>query len=86
MKSRIVQGFEGFLDDIERRVADFDHAAALETARLVASRQRTGRPRGDRDSMIAGIAVSRHATLATRNIRHFDDLAAEVINPCAARR
>jgi predicted nucleic acid-binding protein len=31
--------------------------------------------------MIAGIVISTGATLATRNVSHFDDLSASVINP-----
>jgi toxin FitB len=31
--------------------------------------------------MIAGIAISRRATLATRNTRHFADLSIPIIDP-----
>ena len=31
--------------------------------------------------MIAGIALVSHATLATRNVKHFDDLSVSVLNP-----
>jgi toxin FitB len=45
----------------------------------------SGKPRGCpvdmRDTFIAGIALARRATLATRNLRHFDDLSISVINP-----
>jgi toxin FitB len=34
-----------------------------------------------RDTMIAGIVVARHATLATRNTAHFSDISATVVNP-----
>jgi predicted nucleic acid-binding protein len=34
--------------------------------------------------MIAGIVLARHATLATRNVSHFDDVAAPVVNPWTA--
>jgi predicted nucleic acid-binding protein len=34
--------------------------------------------------MIAGIALASHATLATRNVRHFEDIAASVVNPWEA--
>jgi predicted nucleic acid-binding protein len=34
-----------------------------------------------RDTFIAGIALARRATLATRNVRHFDDLSVPVVNP-----
>jgi len=38
---------------------------------------------GMRGTFIAGIALSRRAVLATRNIKHFDDLRTPVINPWA---
>jgi predicted nucleic acid-binding protein len=34
--------------------------------------------------MIAGIVLAHHATLATRNLRDFDDLAVNVVDPWAA--
>jgi len=37
-----------------------------------------------RDTLIAGIVVSRRAELATRNLRHFDDLEIAVVDPWAA--
>ena len=69
------------VDVLQRRIAPFDAAAAGETAALMAARQRRGQTQELRDSMIAGIAVARRATLATRNIRHFPDLAEPPINP-----
>jgi len=68
-------------EDLENRVLDFDSAAATEAAALAASRQRAGRPVDMRDTQIAGIAVARRATLATRNVRHFQDLSVSVIDP-----
>lgn len=35
------------------------------------------------EAIIAGIAMSRRASLATRNTKHFDDLTTSVINPWA---
>jgi predicted nucleic acid-binding protein len=40
-----------------------------------------GRASEWRDTMIAGIALAQRATLATRNLRHFNDLAVPVVNP-----
>ena len=40
-----------------------------------------GNPVDMRDTLIAGIALARRATLATRNVRHFDDLSVPVVNP-----
>jgi predicted nucleic acid-binding protein len=66
---------------IEERIHPFDTPAAVESAKLAGIRRRTGRPGELRDTMIAGIAIARRATLATRNIRHFDDLSVPVVNP-----
>lgn len=68
-------------EDLENRVLDFDGAAATEAAALAAERQKTGRPIDFRDTQIAGIALARRATLATRNVRHFQDLKVPVIDP-----
>jgi predicted nucleic acid-binding protein len=37
-----------------------------------------------RDTKIAGIALVRHASIATRNVRHFEDLKVPVVNPWKA--
>jgi predicted nucleic acid-binding protein len=68
-------------EDLKHRVLDFDSAAATEAAALAASRQRTGRPVDMRDTQIAGIALARRAALATRNVRHFQNLSVTVIDP-----
>ena len=71
-------------DDLENRVLDFDAAAATSAASLAADGQRAGRPANVRDTQIAGIALARHATLATRNARHFADLKVPVVDPWTA--
>jgi predicted nucleic acid-binding protein len=78
------EGFENFLHRIDNRVAPFDYEAAQRACALMASRKRQGRPREDRDTMIAGIVLACHATLATRDESHFDDLSAPIINPWTA--
>ena len=70
-------------EDLENRVLDFDSAAATEAAALAAERQKAGRPVDLRDTQIAGIALVRHATLATRNVRHFRDLKVPIVDPWA---
>ena len=52
--------------DLEGRVLLFDAPAAEQAARLAAKRQQNGRPVDMRDTFIAGIALARKATLATR--------------------
>ena len=72
-------------EDLENRVLDFDTAAAAEAASLAAERQNAGRPVDMRDTQIAGIALARRATLATRNVRHFGDLKIPIVDPWAAQ-
>ena len=72
--------------DLEHRVLDFDASAAASAAFLAAERHRKGHPADLRDTQIAGIAVARRATLATRNVRHFSDLTVRVVNPWVAER
>ena len=72
-------------EDLENRVLDFDSAAATEAASLAAARQKNGRPVDMRDTQIAGIALARRATLATRNVRHFRDLKILIVDPWAAQ-
>lgn len=67
--------------DLENRVLDFDSAAATAAAALAAQRQKAGRAVDMRDTQIAGIALARRATIATRNVRHFQDLKIAVVNP-----
>ncbi len=68
-------------EDLENRVLVFDSAAATEAASIVAERQKPGRPVDMRDAQIAGIALARRATLATRNLRHFGGLKIAIVNP-----
>jgi len=83
-RSLLSQAFESLLDKMGRRIAPFDEEAAEQSAELMASRQRKGRPVELRDTMIAGIVLARHATLATRNVAHFEDLTVPVVNPWLA--
>jgi toxin FitB len=73
--------FEQILEEIQSRIAGLDEEAARRTADLMASRQKAGRAGELRDSMIAGIVLARNATLATRNVVHFRDISATVVNP-----
>jgi hypothetical protein len=71
-------------EDLQNRILDFDSGAATQAAGLAAARQRAGRPVDLRDTQIAGIALARRASLATRNLRHFQDLEVPVIDPWEA--
>jgi toxin FitB len=81
----LLERFEQFVqDDLDNRVLSFDIQAANLAAQLAAERKARGRPVDMRDTFIAGIALARRATLATRNTRHFDDLSVPVVNPWTA--
>jgi predicted nucleic acid-binding protein len=81
-RQRLESEFDRLLrEDLENRVLDFDSAAAAEAAALAAARQKSGRPVDMRVSQIAGIALARHAALATRNVRHFADLEISIVDP-----
>jgi toxin FitB len=85
-KRRLLAALDALLQiDFRERVLPFDLDAAMEAARLDAERERRGRPIDVRDTLIAGIAISRGAAIATRNVRHFADLPIEVINPWDAQ-
>jgi toxin FitB len=77
----LMKTFETVLDLIDARVAPFDSDAAQQAGDLMASCQKKGRSIDLRDAMIAGIVLSRHATLATRNTSHFEGISASVVNP-----
>jgi predicted nucleic acid-binding protein len=84
-RQRLEEELEAVLrEEIEGRFASFDVTAAEEAANLMAQRKVQGRPMDFRDTMIAGIAVSTRATLATRNTTHFADLSVPVVNPWTA--
>ena len=83
-RSALLQKFESLLGQIDYRVVPFDRESASQTADLIASRQKSGRMGDLRDSMIAGIVLARRASLATRNVAHFSDISAPVVNPWGA--
>jgi len=70
-------------EDLQGRILPFDHEAAAEAANRAAERRAIGKPLDFRDVEIAGIVSVRRATLATRNVRHFQDLGIELVDPWA---
>lgn len=76
------EAFRALLEEeLGNRVLDFDRAAAITAAELAAQRQKVGTPADMRDTQIAGIALSRRASIATRNVKHFSDLSVPAIDP-----
>ena len=76
--------FDRLLAQIDHRIAAFDEEAGRQAANLTAARRAKGRVGDLRDTMIAGIVLAHHASLATRNVSHFSDISASVVNPWAA--
>ena len=84
-RTSLMGSFERLLNEIiQQRIAHFDAAAAHEAATLMAARQKKGRSGELRDTMIAGITLASHATLATRNVKHFEDIGSSVVDPWSA--
>jgi predicted nucleic acid-binding protein len=75
------QRFGEVLARMNEQIVPFDAEAAQQAATLTAFRKMRGRPRDLRDTMIAGIVLARRSSLATRNIAHFDDISAPLIDP-----
>ena len=67
--------------DLADRILDFTEAAARAYARIMAGKRSMGRPMSSMDAMIAAIAVSHKAALATRNTRDFDGCGLRLVNP-----
>ena len=77
--------FERWLETVlEYRILNFDSEAAERAAGITAVRKAKGRPMEARDTMLAGIVLANHATLATRNVGHFEEIAKFVVNPWEA--
>lgn len=70
-----------FAEEFEGRILPFDDDAARTFARIVAARDAAGRPISQFDAMIAAIARSHRAAVATRNTADFQHCGIDVINP-----
>jgi hypothetical protein len=79
-----MHAFDMLLDRMDQRIAPFDSSAAQQAADLMGWRHKRGHPVDLRDTMIAGIALIHHATLATRNTTHFEDVSVSLVNPWTA--
>ncbi len=66
---------------LEGRVLPFDALSAKFAGALSAGERRRGRVVEIRDAQIAGVAMARKATLATRNVRHFQGTGLTLVNP-----
>lgn len=84
-RDKLVSDIEGMLRNVfEGRVLPFDGSAAREYAGIVADRRRKGRPISQADGQIAAIARSQRLAIATRNVRDFEDIGIDLVDPWAS--
>lgn len=72
-----------FQHEFAGRMLGFDADAADLYAEIAASRRAVGRPMGVLDAMIAAVARSRGAVVATRNLKDFVDCGVDLVDPWA---
>jgi len=70
-----------FDEDFADQVLSFDSDAADMYAEIAALRRTAGKSISQFDAMIVAMARSRGASLATRNVKDFEDCGVDVINP-----
>jgi predicted nucleic acid-binding protein len=80
-RSSLSRRADALFTDTEERLLPFDARAADRCGEVVAARQNVGRPISVPDAIIANIAGIHRASLATRNVRDFDDCGIQVVNP-----
>ncbi|MDM9626188.1 type II toxin-antitoxin system VapC family toxin [Rhizobium sp. S152] len=73
-RDRLLAAYNGRILALERHMA-------IETGKLLARRESTGRPISVQDAMIAAICLAHGATLATRNTKDFEGLDLRLVNP-----
>ena len=71
-------------EDFEGRILPFDSSAAREYADIASARRAASRPAAPADGQIAAIARSRGMAVATRNVRDFEGIDVEIIDPWTA--
>jgi len=73
-----------FNDNLTGRVLTYDRDAARSYAEIASNRKKMGKPISQFDAMIAAVAHSRGATLATRNVKDFEGCAIQLVDPWAS--
>ena len=78
LRSTLLQVVAGLFED---RIAPFDSNAARLYGGILTSSQAAGKPMSLQDAQIAAIWAAHGATLATRNIRDFEETGIPLIYP-----
>ena len=83
-KDALATAIEGILrEDFENRILPFDSSAARAYANIAAAHHAAGRTVAPADCQIAATAHSRGMTVVTRNVRDFEEIGIEVVDPWA---
>ena len=81
-RDALARAIEAILrEDFYGRILPFDSDAAREYAEIASARRAAGRTMAPADCQIAAIARSRDMAVATRNVRDFEDIEVEVVDP-----
>lgn len=81
-RTQLHESFNNFMaESVANRILSFDNATAVACGQLSAERKKSGFNTDTVDLMIAAIALTHNAKLATRNTRDFEGCGIELINP-----
>lgn len=80
-REALSEAIESLLESFAGAVLTYDARAARAYAALKETSRNAGRPIGVEDGMIAAICIANGAVLATRNIKDFDGLGIDLVNP-----
>ena len=80
-RSKLLETVDRLIDVYASRTLAFDAQAAVECARLHRQAIALGRTPAIEGLMIAALCVCNDAVLVTRNVRDFEYLGIELVNP-----
>ena len=83
-RQAFLAGYDELIRAQRDRIVPFDLEAARRYGSVLAYQERAGRNPGTADTQIAAIALAKGMKLATRNVRHFEGLGLELIDPWTA--
>ena len=83
-RNRLREWLSGLLDDFDGRILPIERLAAEWAATFQARVRKSGGKLELGDALIAGTAMANDMTVVTRNVRDFDGLDLDIINPWEA--
>ena len=80
-RDRLALANKLILSAFRRRILPLERVGAEWAAKLRADARRRGQPLSLSDALIAGTAMASDLTLVTRNVKDFDGLGLDLVNP-----